>query len=146
MYFMAVYTEKEPDEYEYAFADRWKNENYPYYKERAQKLMLIHYYRDEEQNTEYLSFIKRFPSLYDDYRAQGCIIRRNDADSIVYFSIPFVTPMVRKENCIELSETLFDELVSKGNVNKYLGNKKYLEWPTKKVFYDTTTYDWEILP
>jgi hypothetical protein len=50
-----------------------------------------------------------------------------------------------EEDLKEKAAFLFDEMV-KGNLQKYIGMKDYIQWPNEISYYDTVHYEWTIKP
>lgn len=54
----------------------------------------------------------------------------------------FNTPVFDEDKLIEIGKTLFLEMIEAGNVDKYLGNKVFIEWPDGRLKYHKELNEW----
>ena len=59
------------------------------------------------------------------------------------FREEFVTTVMSEQDLKTKTNFLFDEMV-KGNINKYIGMKDYVQWPGGIYLYDTAIYEWKL--
>jgi hypothetical protein len=52
------------------------------------------------------------------------------------------TPHLKDALVKERGAFLFKELIKKGNLDKYLGMKDYIEWPDSMLVYDRNINEW----
>jgi hypothetical protein len=53
----------------------------------------------------------------------------------------FITPVLDEEELISKGKVLFVEMV-RGNMDKYLNDKNYVEWPDERLKYDMVRNEW----
>lgn len=54
----------------------------------------------------------------------------------------FCTPILPEDELRSVGRKLFDEMLLTGNVDKYLGNTQYVEWPNGRLRYDRVRNEW----
>lgn len=54
----------------------------------------------------------------------------------------FNTPVMPNEEIISKGREIFEEMVSTGNIEKFLKNKDYIEWPDERLKYDKNKNEW----
>ncbi len=126
-------------------ADRFNDSLQTYYRSRKvpSELQLYKYYVDKD-SVHYGLFIRREPkSLYIDYRAIAATFNRNK-DSIYNIELKFLSSMFRKDTIYGKADELFDLLIETGGVTKYEGNRDFIDWPSKDVYYDKKERKWAL--
>lgn len=86
---------------------------------------------------------KDLSSLYEHYRGLGGYFRTNENDSVIFINLLYHTPQFTKEEMDKKGEVLFREMVRKGNVAKYIGNRKYVHTPNSDFYYNTKLNRWD---
>jgi hypothetical protein len=86
---------------------------------------------------------KDLSSLYEHYRGLGGYFRTNEEDSITFINLLYHTPRLTQEEMSKKGEILFREMMSKGNVAKYIGNRKYVHTPNADFYYNTKLNRWD---
>jgi hypothetical protein len=86
---------------------------------------------------------KDLSSLYEHYRGLGGYFRTNKNDSILFINLLYHTPRFTQEEMDKKGALLFREMVSKGNVTKYIGNRKYVHTPNADFCYNTKLNRWD---
>jgi len=54
----------------------------------------------------------------------------------------FNTPTFEDDTLVEIGFKLMEEMVTTGNVNKFLDDKTLIQWPDNLLFYSTKKYEW----
>ncbi len=125
--------------------DRFKDSMKVFYRSQIKPNELsLHSYYVNKDSLHYCMFVRRdLKSLYIDYRAIAASFKRNK-DSIYAIELKFLTPMFRKDTIYRKADELFNTLVETGNVNGYVGNRDFIDWPSKEVYYDTVERKWAL--
>lgn len=126
--------------------DRFKDSMKTYYRSQIepQEFKLYKYYIDKD-SLQYAMFIRKdLKSLYIDYRAIAATFNRNK-DSIYNVELKFLTPMFRRDTIYRKADELFELLVSTGSIEKYIGNRDFVDWPSKDVYYDKKERKWALI-
>jgi hypothetical protein len=55
----------------------------------------------------------------------------------------FYTPRLTKEEMGKRGKELFEEMVTKGTVERFVGNTDYIKVPNADFYYETSTNTWE---
>ena len=139
---IAPYVIKKPDEFSYK--ERFQRKSQPFYwnfiKVSAGELT---YYLQADTATHFFFSHRDLTSLYEHYRGLGGYYKTDKGGNIIYMNILYHTPRLLKEEMEERGKLLFDEMVSYGNVNKYLGDKSYIDTPNNDFYYNTTLNRWD---
>jgi hypothetical protein len=123
--------------------DRLKSEHRPYYSGLTPKFKMLQYYISPD-DTHYFYLI-RPSSIASEKRGVAGHFKMNKNFSLSEFKEEFVTRVMTEEDLKEKAAFLFDEMV-KGNLQKYIGMKDYIQWPNEISYYDTVHYEWTIKP
>jgi hypothetical protein len=126
--------------------DRFKDSMKIYYRLQIapQELKLYKYHIDKD-SLHYVMFIRKdLKSLYIDYRAIAATFNRNK-DSIYNIELKFLTPMFRRDTIYHKADELFTLLVETGSVQKYVGNRDFIDWPSSDVYYDKKERKWALI-
>lgn len=123
--------------------DRLKKEHRLYYNGLTGRFKMIKYHVDEK-GTHYFYLI-RPASIASEKRAVGGSFTLGPDYELKHFREAFVTTVMTEEDLKTKAAFLFDEMV-KGNLDRYLGMKDYIQWPNDISQYDTTAYEWKLKP
>jgi hypothetical protein len=114
-----------------------------HYVKQLPKFRFEKYFIDES-NTHYYYIIRPAVSAQGNLRGVGGWFKLNDQDQIISFQEVFNTPVGSLVELRTKGEELFNWMVKTGNVNDYLKNPDYIEWPNAMSYYDTIQHEWLI--
>ena len=123
--------------------DRLKPEHRPHYAELAPKFKIIKYYISDE-GTHYFYLI-RPSSIASERRGAAGHFKLKKDYQLSEFKEEFVTTVMSEEDLKSKAAFLFDEMV-KGNLDKFIGMKAYIQWPNEISEYDTINHEWKLKP
>ena len=124
---------------------RFGKEFRAYYVENLKQFRFEKYYQAPE-GIHYFYLIRPARSAEGSLRGVGGKFRLDANKKITSFEEIFNTPASDLKTLQERGERLFNEMIRKGNVDDYLRNPDYIEWPGKTTYYDTTTHEWKLKP
>ncbi len=116
------------------------------YQEEAKKdsLFLRSYYIDPNDSLHYFLVQRRDrKSLFVDYRAIAGVYKLKNGKR-EEMELKFLTTMMRKDTIEEKASILFHELITKGNIDNYIGNRAYVDWPSQDVYYSKAAKMWKL--
>jgi hypothetical protein len=138
---LAPYVVKKPDEFSYD--ERFDIRNRPYYKNFISTSGAgIQYYHENDTAAFFFFRYRDLSSLYEHYRGIGGYLSRDASGNIIFLDLLFHTPRFTLSQMNNRSEILFEEMVVRGNVLKFLGNRSFIETPNADFFYDTELHRW----
>lgn len=139
---IAPYVIKKSDDFSYD--DRFKPENQGYYKKFIDKAggQLMYFLETDTANIFYFNY-RDLSSLYEHYRGVGGYYKTDGNANIVFLNILFHTPRFTKPQMQNRSGILFEEMVTRGNVKAYIGNRSFIKTPNADFYYNTTSNRWE---
>jgi hypothetical protein len=139
---IAPYVIKKSDDFSYE--DRFSAANQGYYKKFIDKAdgKLVYFTETDTASFFYFSY-RDLSSLYEHYRGVGGYYKTDENDDIAFLNILYHTPRFTKPQMENRSAILFEEMVTKGNVNAYVGNRSFIHTPNKDFFYNTKTNRWD---
>jgi hypothetical protein len=138
---VAPFVNKKPKEVD--FEDRFKKANQLFYQnviEKTQARFDYFYVTDTAKFFLYTS--KDITSLYEHYRAQGGYFKVNENDSLIFLNVLFYTPRFTPEELETKGKILFYEMIKKGDVQKFVGNRDYIHVPNADFEYSTQENRW----
>jgi hypothetical protein len=139
---IAPYVVKKPDEFGYE--DRFKKENQPFYTKFIQLTNgKISYYLENDTATLFFFEYKDLSSLYEHYRGLGGYYKKNDNGDIHFMNLLYHAPRLTRSEMDERGKLLFTEMAKRGNVDKFIGDKNYIDTPNADFFYNTKTNRWD---
>lgn len=139
---LAPYNNKKPDEID--FPERFTKKVTPYYVEVVKVTQAsIEYYYEADTAIFFFYKHKDVTSLFEHYRGLGGYFKMDDDKNITFLNLLYHTPRLTKEEMSQRGIELFKEMVTVGNVSKFLGNKKYIHTPNADFYYDTKTNRWD---
>ncbi len=116
-----------------------------YYVSQLPKFTWQKLYRNSN-GTYYFYIIRPARSADGVLRGVGGYFKLNEAGKITGFREVFNTPVGARSFLEKTGEELFQHMVKHGNVDAYLLNDAYLEWPNAWTYYDTVRYEWRVKP
>jgi len=139
---IAPYVIKKPDEIDYA--DRFKEENQPFYSKfiTLTNAKISYYYQNDTANLFFFEH-KDLSSLYEHYRGLGGYYKTNEEGNIIFMNLLYHTPRLTRSEIDERAALLFTEMAEKGNVQRYFGNKKFIDTPNADFYYNTKLNRWD---
>jgi hypothetical protein len=139
---IAPYVVKKPDEFGYE--DRFKKENQTFYRKFIQLTdARLTYYSVSDTATLFFFEHKDLTSLYEHYRGLGGYYKINDKGDILFMNLLYHTPRLTRGEMDERGKLLFTEMAREGNVDKFIGDKNYIDTPNADFFYNTKTNRWD---
>jgi hypothetical protein len=142
---LAPYVVKKPDEFSYE--ERFNSEHQDFYKNFLEATQSeIRYFNQIDTATFFFFCHKDLTSLYEHYRGLGGYFRQDNNKNIVFLNILYHTPRFTKAEMDEKGLVLFNEMVDERNVDKYIGNKKFVHTPNDDFFYNTKLNRWDYTP
>lgn len=138
---LAPYVIKKPDELTYE--NRFAKSNRKYFRQILSETAgeIRYFTRRDTANFFFFSSRDR-SSLYEHYRGLGGYYKV-DGDSITYLNLLYHTPRLTKEEMKERGEALYKTMIIKGNVDEFIGNRKYVHTPNADFFYNTKLNRWD---
>jgi hypothetical protein len=123
--------------------DRFKAEHRKFYTALTPKFSIQQYFVADD-GRHFFYVIRPSPKV-DEKRGVGGYFKMDDHFRLTGFREVFVTPIMPEDKVKTQCAFLFDEMV-KGDVEKYLTMETYVQWPNSISYYDTTTYEWKMIP
>mgnify|MGYP001607899241 CR=1 FL=1 len=114
-----------------------------FYLNEAKNFSINKYFISEQDSTLYFYIIR--PTRYSngEKRGVGGKLKLDEKLQITQLEEIFVTPLLSDDELMVKGNFLFSELV-KGNIDKFLKMKTYVEWPDEMTVYDTALHEWVI--
>ena len=142
---VAPFVIKKPDHIQYE--QRTRPENKPFYENFIQLTSASLKFYQRTDTAHFFFFEHRdLSSLYEHYRGLGGYFRCNEQDSLMFINLLYHTPRLRREEMNTRSHQLFEQMATKGNVKKYLGNRNYVDVPNDDFYYNTRQMRWDYTP
>ena len=116
-------------------------EHRKFYTEQAQSYR-FKYFHVAQDSTHYYYIFRPARSPQGNLRGAGGKFRLDDRLRLYGFEEIFITPVLPEEELIEKGEKLFRELILNGNVERYIANRDYIEWPDNRLKYDKIRNEW----
>ncbi len=123
------------------YKTRHNPEHLNFYTQQSKLYSLI-YYHISDDSTHYYYIIRPARSARGNTRGVGGRFRINDDLKYYDFEEMFNTPILYEQELMEIGKTLFREMLGSGNIDFYLDNKGYIEWPDERLRYDKTRNEW----
>jgi len=122
--------------------DRFKPEHKHFYDSMSNRLFsLDRFYIDDHKREYYL--VIRPGAKIGEKRAVGGYYDRTPENQIKNFRERFVTPILEDSVARGRGRFLFDQMV-KGDLDRFLKMKSYVQWPNAISVYDTIEYEWDM--
>ncbi len=122
--------------------DRFKPEHEAYYDSVSRAFALDQLFVNKQGDNFYL--VVRPGPHKGEYRGAGGHFKLDNAMKVVGFREDFVTPIYGREEVLEKSRFLFDQL-AQGNLAPYLEMASYVQWPNPASSYDTVNFEWTLV-
>lgn len=123
--------------------DRFEAKHKAYYLSTTSKFEMVRYFIDKD--SVHYFYVIRPSSIANEKRAVGGHFKLKSTIKLTDFKEEFVTTVMNVDQLKTKAAFLFDEMV-KGDLDKYLGMKHYVQWPNEITYYDTTIYQWKVKP
>jgi hypothetical protein len=126
------------------FKERFDEKYKEYYlmKISEQKSYIKYFYKDDSLN--YFYYVnKDLSSLFEHYRGHGGYFVTNEKGYIAKLEIMFYTPRMEADEVDKKGLILFKEMITNGNVNKFLGNKEFIHTPNEDFYYNVNENKWD---
>lgn len=114
-----------------------------YYVSQLRKFKFEKYFIDQN-NTHYYYIIRPARAVQGNLRGVGGSFKLDANGRIVSFQEIFNTPVGDLNELRAKGDELFKWMVKTGNVNDYVKNSDYVEWPNAQSYYDTIRHEWLI--
>lgn len=140
---VAPYVIKKPDAM--TFEERFDMKHRTFYKNYcALTGGKIRYYAKSD-TVEFFSYeYQDKASLYEHFRSFGGYVKRDPVSgTIIQMNLLYQTPRCTRDELEAKGQVLFKEMVTKGNVDAFFGNKGLVYVPNEDVFYDTKRNRWD---
>lgn len=116
-----------------------------YYVSHIRDFQFQRYFIDAN-DTHYFYLIRPARGPEGSIRGVGGFFKLNENGEIISFREVFNTPIATNAELDIKGLELFKWMTVHQNVNDYLKNPDYIEWPDKMTYYDTIQYEWLIKP
>jgi hypothetical protein len=123
------------------FQSRHNPQHRKFYTSQARNFR-FQYYHVTPDSIHYYYLIRPARSTKGNLRGVGGRFRINQKLELVEFEEIFNTPVLPEVTLESRGRTLFVEMVDKGNVDRFLGNIEYVEWPDDRLKYDREKKEW----
>jgi hypothetical protein len=125
--------------------NRFEQKYRRYYVSSIKDFQLQPYFIDKN-NTHYFYLIRPARGPNGNIRGVGGSFKMDNDGKISSFREIFNTPITTKEQLEVKGAELFNWMTTHGNVNDYLKNPDYIEWPNQMTYYDTVQHQWLVKP
>jgi len=128
--------------YGVAREDRHNPAHIPHFKQLATGFRLVYYYPANDGRIYY--YMLRPARTH-----QGAVLRgvggwfiADELNNITSFKEVFNTPVLQEEELKAIGLKLFESMVETGNIDSFLDNPAYIEWPDNRTRYDQEINEW----
>lgn len=111
-----------------------------YYIQYSSQFKMVYVFINEE-GEHFFYLIRPARSPQGNLRGVGGRFKIEN-EKIYGFEEVFNTPVFDENRLIEIGAALFLELIETGNVDQYLGNMLFVEWPDDRLKYHKGLYEW----
>lgn len=136
-----VYTRPQYVDWRSRFDSKYRK----YYVSQIPKFTFDRYYRDN-RGVHYYFIIRPARSAQGTIRGVGGRFTIDESFDIVTFEEVFNTPAAPLAEVQLRGRELFMSMVKSGNIDDYLKNPDYVEWPNDLTYYDTIRHEWLVRP
>ncbi len=123
------------------YQTRHNPEHRQFYTQQSKDYKLVYYYITDD-STHYFYIMRPARSLRGNTRGVGGRFRMKKLLTLHDFEELFNTPVLDEQELQMIGKTLFREMLDSGNVDFYMGNKDFIEWPDERLRYDKTRNEW----
>lgn len=139
---LTPYVTKKPDRASYA--DRFSPALKPYYAQLQEKTGGSIRFYEVKDSLHYFYYVRRdYSSLFEHYYGFGGVLKKDSVGKISYLNLFFQTPRLTNEEEEQRGLELFEEMLSAGSVEKYLGNREYIKTPNEDFYYNDRENRWD---
>ncbi len=139
---IAPYVVKKSDAFTYE--ERFDIKNRGFYSNFIELTKAELKYYHKKDTAQFFFFSHRdLTSLKEDYRGLGGYFKTDDNDSIVYVNLLYHTPRFKSEEMEQKGKILFESMITKGEVNRYIGKRDFIDVPNSDFYYNTKTNRWD---
>lgn len=139
---LAPYVLKKPDGL--SFEDRFQAKAATYYQQLSEKTdsRITHFIKNDSVNFFFLEY-RDLTSLYEHYRGMGGYFKTGPNDALTLVNLLYHTPRLTAEEMKDRSDILFREMVTKGNVESFVGNRNFIHTPNDDFYYNIQLNRWD---
>jgi hypothetical protein len=112
-----------------------------YYLSKLGEFEYVHHHVSAD-NTHWFYLIRPARNVEGDKRGVGGRFRTNEKLEMVEFEEIFNTPVMPEERLRSEGRFLFEEMISTGNVDAFMGDQTRIEWPDDRLKYDVARREW----
>jgi hypothetical protein len=112
-----------------------------YYASKIQEFRLEKFFINKD-GVHFYYVIRPARSAEGNIRGVGGYFKKDATGKIISFKEVFNTPVRTLPELQARGDEMFQALIRDGNVDGYLKNSDYVEWPNKYLQYDTIQYKW----
>ncbi len=116
-------------------------EHRPYYINHAKQFSFDRYYISHE-GIHYFFMVRPARHPKGNQRGVGGKFRLTEDLQIYELEELFNTPVMPYEEIVLKGREIFAEMLATGNVERFLKNKDYIEWPDERLKYDKIKNEW----
>jgi hypothetical protein len=129
---------------EFSYEERFLPSNKPFYDNfiSLAKAELVYFKERDTASLFYFQY-RDLTSLYEHYRGLGGYFRQDDNGKITFMNVLYHTPRLTAAEITERRKLLFEQMLKKGNVNTFLGNKQFIQTPNDDFYYNTKLNRWD---
>lgn len=139
---LAPYLVKKPDALTYE--NRFEVAARPFYKNFLDLSHARLSYHQQKDTARFFSFIYQdLASLREHYRVLGGYYKLDENDSIVFVNLLYHTPRFTAEVLDQKDKMLFESMITMGNVDRFIGNKDFIDTPDKDFYYNFKLNRWD---
>lgn len=113
----------------------------PYYINHAKQFSFDRYFVSPE-GIHYFFMVRPARHPKGNQRGVGGKFRLTEDMQITELEELFNTPVMPNEEIISKGREIFEEMIVSGNVEKYLKDKNYIEWPDDRLKYNKIKNEW----
>ena len=112
-----------------------------YYINHAKQFSFDRYFISPE-GVHYFFMVRPARHAEGNQRGVGGKFKLTEDLQIAELEELFNTPVMPYEEIISKGRTIFEEMIVTGNVEKFLKDKDYIEWPDGRLKYDKSKNEW----
>jgi hypothetical protein len=141
---ITIYDAKLPEGSDATLQTRFNEKYRPYY-EKVKSISGMPYYYVAPDSTHYFLIMKRAISIHpNDKRTIGGRFKLDSNKKIYDYEEVFWMPRMDQDEALDKGKTLFTEMVEKGNVDRYLSDREYIEFPDAACYFDKSAATWKV--
>lgn len=120
---------------------RHEEQHKEYYKNLSKSFRFV-YYHISVDSTHYYYLIRPARSTKGNTRGVGGKFQLGENFQLIDFEEIFNTPILTEQELVEIGLTLFEEIITTGNIDRFVHNKNLIEWPDDRLKYDRVKKEW----